>query len=536
LQPEHQVRLVGALQCRWAEWSIQLHQPTHGKWLQQSVEGRQAQAVDQRRLASPRHTDDRHLEVPLGLCGDLVGAHLAQDLDEVGERPGAPADQAHCRQCTGARLAPTPLTTPSSTGSPELAARAGSSWHRNLWALTLASFLMFAAFGFVFPFLPLFIAELGVGDLTQVEVWSGVTAFAQAAVLSIFSPIWGALADRYGRRMMVLRVAFAGGLVTGAMGLSQNIVQFFILRLIQGALTGVIAASTALASSFVPRERLGYAMGLLQMSLFAGNAVGPLLGGIVADHVGYRASFAVTAALMLIAGVVTLMFVREEFVRPPAGEGSPGIGGLLDDIRTRGRDKQLIVMLLVVFSIQFGVNVVLPILPLFVQQLDARDSPATMTGIIYTVAGLVAATCSVFLGRLSDRFGHRRMLILTALGAGLCYIPQAFVQGVVQLIALRGVLGVFDGGLLPAANALISSGTEREGRASHGTTYGLVYLATGLGFGLGPLAGGFIAATLGLRSVFIITAVILLGVAVYLPFGVTERARLATVPAESVSQ
>ncbi|HLG73895.1 MAG TPA: MFS transporter [Chloroflexota bacterium] len=411
------------------------------------------------------------------------------------------------------------------------------SWQRNLYALTLASFFMFMAFGFVFPFLPLFINELGVGDLHQVEVWSGLTAFGQSVVLSIFSPIWGAIADRRGRRVMVLRVAFAGGVVLGLMGLSQNIWQFLILRLIQGALTGVVAASTALASSFVPRERLGYSLGMIQMSLYAGNAIGPLAGGFVADHVGYRASFAVTAALMIAAGIVTIFFVREHFVPPPPGEGSSGLRGLIEDIRARGRDRQLIVMLVVIFSIQFGVNVVLPILPLFVQQLDARESAATMTGVIYTVAGIVAAASSVFMGRLSDRVGHRRMLIVMALGAGLFYIPQAFVTGVVQLIALRGLLGIFDGGLLPAANALISSGTEGQGRGSHGTTYGLVYLATGLGFGLGPLAGGFVAASWGLRAVFGITAAILLALAFYLPFGVKEqRPRPATVVLGAVSE
>ncbi len=403
------------------------------------------------------------------------------------------------------------------------------SWQRNLYALTLASFFMFMAFGFVFPFLPLFIQnDLGISDLNQVEVWSGVTAFGQSIVLSLFSPIWGALADRRGRRLMVLRVAFSGAVVIGLMGLSQNIWQFFGLRVIQGALTGVVAASTALASSFVPRERLGYSMGLIQMALFAGNAVGPLLGGAVADHVGYRASFAVAALLFGAAGVTTLLLVRENFVTAPATEGSNGFKGLLQDIRTRGRDRQLIVMMLVVFSIQFGANVVLPILPLFVQQLGVAESAATMTGVIYTVAGVVAAVSSVGLGRLGDRVGHRRLMIFLALGAGLFYIPQAFVTGIVQLIVLRGLLGFFDGGLLPSANALISAGTEGEGRGSHGTTYGLIYLATGLGFGLGPLSGGFIAASLGLRSVFLITAFILLALAVYLPFGVKGPTRTAS--------
>src|SRR5437764_14140566 len=134
---------------------------------------------------------------------------------------------------------------------------------------------MFTAFGFVFPFLPLFISDLGVGDVQQVEVWSGISSFGQALVLSICSPIWGALADRRGRRLMVLRAAFGGGVVIGLMGLSQNMWEFMALRLVQGAMTGVVAAVTALASSFVPLTRLGLALGIIQMSLFASIAGGP---------------------------------------------------------------------------------------------------------------------------------------------------------------------------------------------------------------------------------------------------------------------
>jgi DHA1 family multidrug resistance protein-like MFS transporter len=399
------------------------------------------------------------------------------------------------------------------------------SWQRNLYALTVAGFLMFTAFGFVFPFLPLFIGELGVGDIQQVEIWSGVSSFGQALVLSAFSPIWGAVADRRGRRLMVLRAAFGGGMVIGLIGLSQNIWQFMALRLVQGAMTGVVAAVSALATSFVPRAHIGLALGVIQMSSFAGSAVGPSLGGFVADHAGYRLSFAVSGGLFLLAGVVTLLFVTEHFVPPPPEATRPGLRGILRDIRTRGRDRQLLVMMVVLFSAQFGVNVVQPMLPLFVRSIDPAQSPATVTGVIFTVAGVVAAISSLIWGRLGDRIGYRRLLIAMALGAGLIYIPQGLVMSVVQLIVLRGILGIFDGGLLPSANALIASSAapERPGqRSSHGTTYGLVYLANGMGFALGPLAGGLIAATVGLRDVFFITGAILLAIGIYLPFGVKD--------------
>jgi DHA1 family multidrug resistance protein-like MFS transporter len=399
-------------------------------------------------------------------------------------------------------------------------------WQNNLYALTAASFLMFTAFGFVFPFLPLFIAELGVGDVQQVAIWAGISSFGQALVLATFSPIWGAVADRRGRRLMVLRAAFGGGIVIGLMGLTQNIWQFMALRLIQGAMTGVVAAASALAISFVPRARMGFALGLIQMASFGGNAVGPLLGGLSADHFGYRYSFAVSGALFLMAGVLTILFVTEHFVPPPADATRPGLGGIFRDIRDQGRNRELLVMMLVLFSATFGVNVVQPMLPLFVQSLDPTVSVATVTGIIFTVAGVVAAVSAVVWGRVGDRIGFRRLLIGMSLGAGLIYIPQALVTTVGQLVVLRGILGIFDGGLLPSANALIASSQSANpdagGHTSHGTTYGLMNLANGMGFALGPLAGGLIAATLGLRNVFFVTAAILLLIAAYLPFGIKD--------------
>lgn len=399
------------------------------------------------------------------------------------------------------------------------------SWQRNLYALTAASFLMFTAFGFVFPFLPLFIAELGVGDVQQVEIWAGLSSFGQAIILSVSSPLWGAYADRHGRRLMVLRAAFGGGLVIGLMGLSQNIWQFVGLRLVQGALTGVVAAVTALATSFVPRERIGYALGVLQMATFAGSAVGPLLGGFVADHAGFRAGFGITAGLFFLGGILTVLFVKETFVPPSVSEGRPGLGGIIRDIRVRGADRQLLAMMLVIFSAQFGINVVQPMLPLFVQSLDPTQTAATATGLILTVAGVVAASSSIFWGRVGDRIGYRKLLIGMALGAGLIVIPQALVTSVLQLVVLRGILGIFDGGLLPSANALIAASSSKRGESSHGTTYGLVNLANGLGFALGPLSGGLIAAALGLRSVFFVTAAILLVIALYLPFGIRDPHR-----------
>ncbi|MHB8619875.1 MAG: MFS transporter [Chloroflexota bacterium] len=380
----------------------------------------------------------------------------------------------------------------------------------------MAQFLIFIAFGFVFPFLPLFVQQLGVGNLQRVELWSGVINFGQSLVLAIFSPVWGVIADRHGRRPMALRVAFAGAVVIGLMGLSQNVWQLLILRLLQGALTGFVSASTALAASFVPRERLAFALGMMQMALFAGTAIGPLAGGFVSNAVGFRWSFLVTAVLMVLAGAIILFFVKEQFEPPDDVEDTArGLRGIIENIRGAGRDPQLMTIMLVMFSVQFGANTVVPILPLFVQTIDASASAAAMTGIIFTVTGVVSAITAVFVGRLTGRFGYRKLLIVMALGEGLFYIPQTFVRSVLQLAVLRGVLGFFDGGIIPTANALVGSSSSTS---EQGTTYGLIYMATGLGYAFGPLAGGLVAASLNIRAVFLVTAITLIAIAIYIPF------------------
>ncbi len=395
------------------------------------------------------------------------------------------------------------------------------SWQKNLYVLTAAQFLIFVAFGFVQPFQALYIKDLGVTDLHSVELWSGVISFSQAFVLSIFSPIWGSYADRHGRRLMVLRVAFGGGLIFATMGLSQNVYQFFGLRMVQGMLTGVIAPGTALAVSFVPRERLGYAMGVLQTSLLAGNSVGPLLGGVLADRFGFRPSFIATGVLMWMAGLLVLLFIKENFVPPERVEGERrGLPAIFQGMRTALADRKLLVIMLVLFSVSFGTSTVTPVLPLFVEVLSPLASAPTLTGIIFTVTGVVSGVTVILLGRISDKVGYKLTLIVMAIGAGLFYIPQAFVRTAGELIVLRGLLGFFDGGIIPTASALVGSRSSSSG--SQGSVFGLVYAGGSLGYALGPLVGGILAANLGLRSVFLSTALVLLLVGFYLPFGLRE--------------
>jgi len=188
-------------------------------------------------------------------------------------------------------------------------------WKRNLYVIWVAELVAIAGFTVVIPFLPYYVQELGVTDLEQVEMWSGLLVTGQAITMAIFAPIWGSLADRYGRKLMVERAMFGGTILLGAMGLVRNVQQLAILRVLQGCVTGTVPAAITLVASSVPRQRAGYALGLLQMAIYSGASAGPLLGGLVADTFGYRAAFWVTAALLFTAGL-SVFFLVEESVKP----------------------------------------------------------------------------------------------------------------------------------------------------------------------------------------------------------------------------
>ena len=200
------------------------------------------------------------------------------------------------------------------------------TWKRNLYVVWVAELLAIAGFSVAFPFLPYYIQELGVTEPGRVELWSGILVAVQGVTMTVFSPIWGSLADRYGRKIMIQRATFGGAAVLTAMAFVQSVEQLALLRAAQGVLTGTVAAAMTLVASGTPRDRTGYALGLLQMAVWLGSSLGPPLGGLIADLWGYRAVFIVTGVLLFVAGVTVWRLVREEFTPVARGEGA-GIGG-----------------------------------------------------------------------------------------------------------------------------------------------------------------------------------------------------------------
>lgn len=373
-------------------------------------------------------------------------------------------------------------------------------WKRNLAVLWFGELIAISGFSVFMPFLPYYVQELGITEFKQVAFWSGLLITAQAVTMAIIAPVWGSLADRYGRKIMVARAMFGGAVVIAMMGLVKNVYALVTLRAIQGLLTGTVPAATTLVASSTPPERRGAAIGLLQMAIYLGGSVGPLIGGLIADSMGYRPTFWVTGALLLIAGILVATQVREEFVPPEqtADEKKPH---LLEGLAIVLSTKALMIVCGIRVLMRMAVRVVGPALPLFIQQMsDPGTKIASLTGTISGLGSGASAIGAVLLGRLVDRIGPRRILLTCGAVACILYTLQAWTQTPLQLLVLRTIGGVAMGGILTSVSALQAS-LAPKGR--YGAVYGIDTSMVAAANAISPMIGAALTATFGLSSAFL---------------------------------
>ena len=393
-----------------------------------------------------------------------------------------------------------------------------TGWQRNLWAMVGIQFVMTGAISFLSPIIPLMLPGLGVGSARGVDIWAGVITGVTSFVAAFASPVWGRVADRHGRKLALLRSSFAIALFTALMGLSTNVWQFFGARAIMGVFAGFSSAAIALVASSVPERRLGYALGWLSSGQLVGSLVGPVIGGLLADLTGsYRAPFFWCAGITC-AGLIAVWAVVNEDFRPVLSTGrKPSVfAGFALITGSSG----LAALFLVLLMAQLSTRTIAPVVTIFVQTLiGSPPEIATLSGIAFSITGLANLVAAPFLGNRSDIIGYRKVLLICLLGATLTSIPQIFVGSYWGFLAERFSVGLFIGGILPTANALIGRSVSRENR---GTVYGMTSSATFLGNSLGPLMGGGIAAGFGIRWVFVVTALLLAGNLVWVWFTVPE--------------
>lgn len=379
-------------------------------------------------------------------------------------------------------------------------------WKRNLYSLWTTEFLAVLGMALVLPFLPFYIRELGVKELEDVKRWSGFIYAAPFFIAIFTGPLWGWLGDRYGRRMMLIRATFGFAGTSLLMAFAQDVYQLFLLRLIQGGVAGFIAATLAIVATTTPREHMGYAMGVLQTSLTTGGVIGPFLGGFLADQIGYRNIFFLTGGFGFLAGALVIFLVKED-ERPKEEKKSPG---LFSNYRFVFTSSTLTTIFICSLIVQLAVMAVQPVLSLFVEKLwPTAEHLSTLAGAVFAITGFSSLLTAPYWGKKGDQMGYKKTLSLTVLGTGIAYAPQALVTHAYQLLILRFVQGLFVGGILPALYTLTSLNTPEERR---GGIMGIARSGLLIGNVVGPISGGFLAASLGMRPLFLFTAALLIGV------------------------
>jgi DHA1 family multidrug resistance protein-like MFS transporter len=377
-------------------------------------------------------------------------------------------------------------------------------WRKNLYILWATQFLAMVGMNLVVPFLPFYIRELGVTDPTDLARWSGLV-FAGPFFLSVIAtPLWGTLGDRYGRKVMVIRAIIGLAISQVLIGLAQDVVQLFLFRIVQGGISGFIAASLALVSTTTPRERMGYALGFMQSSSAAGTVLGPAVGGVLADLIGYREIFFITATLCAIGAVVVFFQVKETTLPSPDARRFT----VLDNAKLMLSDRRLRIVAMTLVAGQMSVLMIEPIFALFIEGFqESGEYVATLTGGIFSISGVFMVVSAPWWGRRNDRMGYRKNLTIGLTIAGVAYFGHILVANLIQLSLLRAVLGFVRGGVLPTLYSLASVFSPQERRG------GMMAIASSLtitGNMIGPIVGGYVAGHFGITAVFVANGTLLL--------------------------
>lgn len=365
--------------------------------------------------------------------------------------------------------------------------------------------IMAASFMSSGPFMPFYLQQLGVQPTGRVLLWAGLIASVQPLTIALISPFWGALADRTGRKAMVQRCCIATAFFYALIAVCRNEWQIFAVQAVAGLFGGFSAAATTLVGTQAPEGRLGFALGWMATGQLVGSLAGPLIGGTLADHLhDYRLVFVATGMGSLICALLVTALVREDFVRPSFGRGR---ASLRDQIAEIARHPTLLPLLFVLLLTQLTAQAANPVIPLFVHSLVGDVAwLATAAGFAIAIVGMAGVIAAPLLGRHGDRVGYRTILIVSLAGAALFTFPQAFAPNLGSFVALRFGLGLFLGGILPAANALIGGAFPRERR---GRIYGITASAGYLGLASGPAIGGLVAAHFGFAAVFVVVGMLI---------------------------
>lgn len=378
-------------------------------------------------------------------------------------------------------------------------------WKRNLRVLAVAVFIAGIAFSEVMPFLPLYISTLGHFFHQQLNMWAGLVFSGIYFVSAFVSPWWGKLADKKGRKLMILRASLGMSIVLAAMGLVTNVWQLFFLRMTQGFFAGFVSNSNALIATETPKEKSGQALGTMVSSFTAGNLLGPFVGGALASIFSYRVAFFITGLLLLVAFFLSLFFVHEDDFKPVVRKDLENTKGVIKALKY---PQMIFGLLLTTLIIQAANNSINPIVSLYVKQLmHNQGNVVFISGIIAALPGIATFLAASRFGAIGDRIGTHKVIIAGFIGATILFFLTAFVRNPIELGILRFLVGFTDACLFPQVQTLL---TKNSPSMVTGRIFSWNQSAMYIGNIIGPLLGSTIAGISSYSMVFIVTALIVI--------------------------
>ena len=379
-----------------------------------------------------------------------------------------------------------------------IAAPRFSPWRRNLFAVTATSFMGYTGFTIAMPFLPMFIGQLGVSDVGRVALWTGFSLGITPALTALLSPVWGRLADRFGRKIMVERSLVSFMVLMAAMAFVTRAWHVLALRAAQGLFAGYGSISIAMAAESAPREKMPQAIGLVQTAQRLGPGVGPVIGGLLAAFVGLRGAFLVTAAFYG-AGLVLVFLLYDERATH-ATPAEPHERGRVT-FRSVLAFQNFMLLMAVIFGIQFVDRSFGPILPLYIEHVGVTPGRVPLVaGALFSIMACTGAIGHHFCGRLLTRTSTRAVV---AGGAGIAALGCALLGATGMLAAMIAASALVGLGIGAAMTAAYTAAGVVIPSGAHGTAFGVLTSASLTGMAVSPIMAGFLGAA-GIRAVFIV--------------------------------
>lgn len=376
-------------------------------------------------------------------------------------------------------------------------------WKRNLWILWFGVLMSSSSYTMVVPFLPLYLIKLGVAK-ADTNLWSGLIFSVSFLMSAVMAPVWGSLSDKYGKRQMVIRAGLSLVVVYALGAVVQNPWELLIVRILHGFVSGFVPASIAIIATNTPKEHMGWSLGVMETAGATGGILGPLLGGTLADIFGMRLSFVVASVVILLATMLVWKYVVEEnFTRSKARSR------IADDLQAAWHNRPLMQMLGLLVIFQTALLILQPLLTLYIVDMQGGDTNGAefASGIVFSVAGVATVLASPRWGKIGQKRGYTRSLLIALFIAALFNAAQVFTHNIYSFSIVRFLGGLFLAGVLPAVNAIIVERTDEEFR---GRAFGLATSANQAGAMIGPLIGGFLGGWMGIQFVFLVTGGLLL--------------------------